>query len=131
MGMLFWKNTKNLGSRGESLAVKYLKSNGYKILEKNFKNNRGKQMGEIDIIAKKNNEIIFVEVKTRELKECENVLPEENITSLKLKKLEKIANFYLKINDLWDSPYRFDAISVWLNESQKEAKIKHIESIFI
>lgn len=131
MGMLFWKNTKNLGSRGESLAVKYLKSNGYKILEKNFKNNRGKQIGEIDIIAKKNNEIIFVEVKTRELKECENVLPEENITSLKLKKLEKIANFYLKINGLWDSPYRFDAISVWLNKNQKEAKIKHIESIFI
>lgn len=129
--MFFWKSTKNLGSRGENLAVKYLKNKGYKILEKNFKNNRGRQMGEIDIIAKKNNAIIFVEVKTRELKERGNVLPEENITPLKLKKLEKIANFYLKINGLMDSPHRFDAISVWLSKNQKEAKIKHIESIFI
>ncbi len=125
------KKKKNLGEHGEDLAVKYLKKNGYKILERNFANTIGRRLGEIDVIARKKKEIIFVEVKTRGLDKRDNTLPEENITPRKLHKLSKIANNYIKINNLIDAPYRFDAVSVWVSNDYKINKIKHIESIFI
>lgn len=131
--MLFWKEKKrkSLGASGEDIAAKFLKDKGYKIIERNFKNYKGRQLGEIDIIAKKNKEIIFVEVKTRELEKYQGTLPEENITFSKLHKLSKIANSYIKTENLWNFPYHFDAISVWLSQDYKKAKIKHIENIFI
>ncbi|HRY82506.1 MAG TPA: YraN family protein [Candidatus Moranbacteria bacterium] len=124
-------NTKNLGNLGEEEAVKYLKNNGYEILDRNFQNNFGRRLGEIDIIAldPKEKEIVFVEVKTREFEKYKNTLPEENITYSKLRKLNKIANAYLRLKNLEDEAYRFDAISVWLSEITGEAKIKHIQSL--
>ena len=56
-------------------------------------------------------------------------LPEENITRLKLLRLEKIATAYLRLKKLDEADYRFDALSVWLDAAQKNAKIKHIESL--
>lgn len=129
--MFFTKKKKNIGEKGEELAAIYLKKKGYKILDRNFKNHQGRQIGEIDIIAKKGEEIIFVEVKTRELERYKNTLPEENITFSKLHKLSKIANSYIKINNLWNCPYHFDAVSVWLSKDFKEFRIKHIDNIFI
>lgn len=124
-------NTKNLGNLGEETAVNFLKDNGYKILDRNFQNNLGRRLGEIDIIAKdfKNGEIVFVEVKTREYEKYKDTLPEENITYAKLRKLNKIANTYLRIKNLNNVPYRFDAISVWISEKTGESKIKHIPSL--
>jgi len=52
---------REFGALGEKLAAGYLKKNGYKILEKNYKN----KLGEIDIIAREGDEIVFVEVKSR------------------------------------------------------------------
>lgn len=123
--------TKKLGDLGEDAAIKFLQNNGYKILDRNFQNNLGRRLGEIDIIAKelKNSEIVFVEVKTRDYEKYGHTLPEENITSAKLKKLNKIANVYLRIKNLSNSPYRFDAISVWINTKTNETKIKHIPSL--
>lgn len=119
------------GSLGEKVAARYLKNLGYEILGFNFQNNLGRRLGEIDIIArdKKRNEVVFVEVKTREMKKFGGTLPEENITYPKLRKLEKIANAYLKINKLEKDNYRFDAVSVWLDQVEKRAKIKHILSL--
>jgi putative endonuclease len=127
----FKTNTKSLGERGENEAVLYLKKKGYKIIARNFKNNKGRQLGEIDIIAQKNKEIVFVEVKTREMEKYHETLPEENITLSKLKKLNKIANLYIRINNLWEYNYHFDAISVWLGRDGKKKNIKHLENIFI
>ena len=130
--MLFFKKqeARSLGQMGEDLAVKYLEDKGYKILDRNFCNTKGRRMGEIDIIAQKEKEIVFVEVKTRELLVYDETLPEENINRKKLHKMAKIANFYIQKRDLWKNPYRFDAVSVWLNVPLKKAKIKHLESIF-
>jgi putative endonuclease len=124
-------NTKNIGNLGEEEAVSYLKNNGYKILDRNFQNNLGRRLGEIDIIAQdlKNKEIVFVEVKTREYEKYKDTLPEENITYSKLKKLNKIASAYLRLKNLSDEPYRFDAISVWISNETRETKIKHILSL--
>ena len=121
----------NIGVKGEEVATDYLKRKGYKIIEKNYTNNLGRQLGEIDIIAKEKDAFVFVEVKTRNLKNYSETLPEENITQSKLRKLSKIANQYLYTNKLLEKPYRFDAISVWLDIENNLAKVKHIESIYL
>ena len=130
--MLFWKKkNKGTGAEGEEIAARFLIERGYKIVKRNFKNLKGRQLGEIDIIAEKNKEIIFVEVKTRNLEKYRGTLPEENITFQKLNKLNKIASSYIKQNNLWHHSYHFDSVSVWLSRDFKEYKIKHIENIFI
>ena len=121
----------SLGARGEKAALNYLKSIKYLILEINFCNKSGRRIGEIDIIAKEGNEIVFIEVKTRNNTSHNYVLPEENITSAKLYKLNKIASYYIANKKLYNSPYRFDAITILANSSQSTAKIKHLKNIFI
>lgn len=130
MGWFNKKETKSVGELGEEAAEKYLKNQGYKILARNYQNEIGRRLGEIDIIARDGKETVFVEVKTREAERYSRTLPEENITPAKLHKLNRIANQYLNSRKLWDRPYRFDAVSVWLDEEQNSAKIKHIKSIF-
>jgi len=135
---LFEKKKESVGVLGEKMAVKFLRKKKYKILETNFQNTRGKRLGEIDIIAKvKNNrgvwEFVFVEVKTRVVKsdKKDDVFPEENINRQKLYKLQKIAQFYIRENDLWDFAYRFDAVSVILSGDCKKARIRHLKNIFL
>lgn len=119
-----------IGKIGEQAAAKFLKDSGYEILEMNFKNDSGRRLGEIDIIAKDPaDEIVFVEVKTREYQKYQNTLPEENITSAKLRKLSRIASAWLNYKNLKDAAYRFDAISVWLDQETNTAKIKHIKNL--
>jgi putative endonuclease len=133
MDILFLKNKKtnlDTGALGEKIAANYLEEGGYKILETNFKNPLGRRLGEIDLIAQKDGVLVFVEVKTRNFEKYKNSLPEENITPSKLHKLSKSGQFYIKSKHLWDSNYRFDAVSVWIDNSHKAAKIKHIENIF-
>jgi putative endonuclease len=120
---------RSFGDIGEKTAAKYLKNKGYEIIETNYQNKFGRRIGEIDIIAKDKGEIVFVEVKTREMQKYLNTLPEENITYGKLAKLAKIANIYLKSKSLENSDFRFDAISVWLDLDNKLAKIKHIDHL--
>lgn len=126
-------NTSCTGKTGEGVAATYLRNNGYIILEMNYKNNLGRRLGEIDIIAEDNtaNELVFVEVKTREYHRYKDTLPEENITYTKLKKFARIVNVYLYKNNWQDRNYRFDAISIWLDFSSRMAKIKHIRNIYL
>lgn len=122
---------ENAGKTGEQIAANFLRGKGYEIIEMNFKNNTGRRMGEIDIIAKdkENDELVFVEVKTREYQKYKNTLPEENITYSKLRKLSRIASAYLNKVRLTEASYRFDAVSVWLDWETRMAKIKHISNI--
>jgi putative endonuclease len=124
-------NHLDIGQAGEKVAEEFLQKKGYVILGRNFKNDTGRRLGEVDIIAedKENDELVFVEVKTRDFQKYRNTLPEENITFNKLKKLSKIANAYLYKNNLRDKNYRFDAISVWLDFETRNAKVKHIQDI--
>jgi putative endonuclease len=124
-------NKNKTGRLGEEAAANFLRRNGYEIIEMNFKNTMGRAIGEIDIVAKdlESQELVFVEVKTREYQKYKDTLPEENITPSKLRKLSKIASAYLNYKNLMDASYRFDAISVWLDQETTMVKIKHIKSI--
>lgn len=122
---------KKIGNIGENLASDFLKKKGYEILDRNFQNNSGPRLGELDIVAmdKNRKELVFVEVKTRDLKKFRETLPEENITYSKIRKLSKIAQYYIYQKRMKEINFRFDAISVWLDEEAKKAKIKHIISL--
>jgi len=119
------------GQTGEQVAANFLKSKDYEILDMNFQNDSGRRLGEIDIVAKDldQNEIVFVEVKTREYHKYKDTLPEENISYQKLRKLDKIATIYLRQHKMTDYAYRFDAVSIWLNFETRMAKIKHIQGL--
>ncbi|MFH2092521.1 MAG: YraN family protein [Pseudomonadota bacterium] len=111
---------KILGQTGETAATSFLKSRGYTILETNF---RTKQ-SEIDIIAKKENTICFIEVKTR--KSLTKGLPRESVTHAKQQKILLGATAYLQKNNLFDSRIRFDVIEVYKKDQSFEFHfIKH------
>ena len=120
---------RTFGDLGERLATRYLQNKKYIILDTNFQNKTGRRLGEIDIIACDSDELVFVEVKTREMQKYSETLPEENITHKKLLYLAKIAYIYIRLKNLEHMPYRFDALSVWINLEEKIAKIKHIQSL--
>lgn len=110
---------KELGNKGEQIASYYLERIGYKILDKNFR----KRTGEIDLIAEDNEEIVFIEVKTRTNKNFG--YPEESVDNKKLKKLITTANLWLE--DKGEHMWRIDiiAIETYINPP----KITHIKNI--
>ena len=106
------------GKLGESIATEYLRNNSYSILETNFKC----KIGEIDIIAKKEDRIIFIEVKTRTNDAFG--LPREAVNLYKQKKIRLVAMSYLKMKRLYNSSCRFDVIEIINGE------ITHLENCF-
>jgi len=110
------------GKLGEDIAKKYLESKGYKIIEQNYKT----KYGEIDLVAKKRNELIFVEVRT---KKGENFgTPEETIDKKKLRKLWGNTKAYAAWKK-WQGPYRIDAVCLVLKYDNAVERINHYESI--
>lgn len=119
--------TKQLGILGEKIAEKYLKKQGYKILDRNF---RYKGYGEIDIIAKKEENLSFIEVKTREIAGSTPYMPEDNITYFKQKQLIKLAKIYLAKNPAaagLDIPWQIDVIAVEIDPISRKSNLRHIE----
>ena len=112
-------NNKILGNEGEEEATKYLMKNGYKIIERNFLC----KQGEIDIIAKDKNEIVFVEVKTR--RSTKYGLPAEAVDENKQKHIYKAAEYYLYKNKLEKEYVRIDVIEIYYKNNSY--KINHIK----
>lgn len=116
--MLGKRFNKIVGDSGEAIAINYLKKHKYKIIETNYKH----KIGEIDVIAKKNNVLIFVEVKYRSSDYFG--LPREAVNEYKQNKIRLIATAYIKQKRLFDNPCRFDVIEIL------DGKITHIEDCF-
>jgi putative endonuclease len=110
------------GKKGEQLAVDFLKSAGYQVLEINWNFKKY----EVDIIARQNESLIIAEVKTRSGNYFGE--PEAWVTKVKQKNLIKGAEAYILLNNL-DLEVRFDIISVILPQ-KGEPKIHHIEDAF-
>ncbi|KGO90327.1 YraN family protein [Flavobacterium suncheonense] len=110
-----------LGKQGEEAAVVFLKKEGYEILERNWVF----QKAEIDIIAKKNDVLAIVEVKTRSNTEYGD--PQNFVNQKKIKLLVKAVNEYVGTKNL-DFNIRFDIIAV-KNDATK-LQVEHLENAF-
>src|SRR5437764_12313332 len=95
------------GARGERLARRYLKRSGYKILLRNF---RGRTGGEIDIVCRDNDTLVFVEVKTRGGEDFGR--PVEAVSRDKRKRISRGALAWLRMLDNPDILFRFDVVEV-------------------
>lgn len=112
-------NNREVGTKGEYLAVEYLKKQGYKILEQNIHFSRA---CEIDIIALDKNTLVAIEVKTRRSTSCGT--PLEAITKQKFNNIKTGLFSYLQTHSEYKK-YRIDAISVMLNTGE----IEHLKNI--
>ena len=110
-----------LGEEGEKIAIQYLKSKKYIIHHTNWRMSHL----EVDIIAEHEDELVFVEVKTRSSDEYG--APEEAVDNQKERDLIRLASVYLENLQL-EVASRFDIISIILNE--KESNITHFEDAF-
>ena len=111
---------KELGQEGEQIASNYLQKKGWGILEMNFRYSRS----EIDIIASKENLLIFVEVKART--NTAFGLPEDFVDEKKAENIIKGAEHYIHKTN-WNGNIRFDIISIVKKDS---IEIEHIEDAF-
>jgi putative endonuclease len=115
---------KDIGFSGEEAAAAYLEKMGYKILDRNFR----VKSGEIDIIGKEGDYIIFIEVKSRY--STSHGTPSESVTRHKQLKLYKTAELYIMIKKLWHCKFRFDVIEVIFSIQNNNMDIKLIKDAF-
>lgn len=118
------RSLQNIAKIGEKLAVEHLKTQGYQILDENYRFQRG----EIDIIAKHEERIVFVEVKTR--RSLKYGLPQSAVTEQKQRQISKIALAYLQTHNLMDAPCRFDVIAIQLTRQLEVLRLEQIKSAF-
>lgn len=115
-------NRQQFGKESEFLAVRYLKKNGYKILEQNYRN----KIGEIDIIAKEKGTLVFVEVKARKTHIFGN--PKWAVTPKKQRKICMVALCYLKATKQTHVKARFDVVA--LSSLKENPQIEIIKNAF-
>jgi len=115
---------KEFGDLGEKLAAKYLKKHGYKILCKNYKC----KLGEVDIIARASDEIVFIEVKTRASDPYLSGM--YNVDNRKQFHIMRTAVWYMEQSDCKLQP-RFDIIEMEIDRDTAQLiSVNHIESAF-
>ena len=138
--------TSKIGILGEDLAESFLVKRGFKIIERNHL----KKWGEIDIVAKKDKSIRFVEVKAVSCpsfgvltKEDEIIgkyvsretyldgfRPEENVHKYKLERLNRVIQTYLSQNRVSpETPYQIDVVAVWIDVKTKYARVELLENV--
>ncbi len=112
-----------VGKEGENEATRYLESQGYKIIQRNFEC----RQGEIDIIAKDKDEYVFIEVKTRQ--NFHYGVPCEAVNAPKQKHIWKATQYYLYLYKLEDKSIRIDVIEVY--KRRCKFYVQHIKNAII
>ena len=107
----------DLGKWGELLALKKIKSLGYKCVTSNY----SCPLGEIDLIARDGDTLVFIETKTRRGRSLGYA--KEAINEKKRRQLSKVALFYMKANNCCDIKSRFDVVAINLNENRREIEV--------
>lgn len=113
---------RETGRLAENLAVAALKKKGFAIVETNFHN----RFGEIDIIARDKNILVFVEVKAKKGEGFGT--PEEMINRQKLKRVQNMATIYMKGQNL---PCRIDVVAVILSPLNELIRLTHYENVYL
>lgn len=122
---------KIIGDLGEGIACRYLKGQGFKVLEQNYL----KKWGEIDIITQKGEFLHFVEVKTLQKNDVESVDLSnndalQNVHEKKLQRLWRTIESYLSENNVYDDiDWQLDVCAVYLDVKRRKAKIELIENV--
>jgi len=127
-------DSKELGILGEKIAENYLQKKGYKILEKNYSPSfiSGLNIGEVDLIAKKKDVIIFVEVKTLRQSLGGFFNPEDKVDYQKQRKIIKTAQSYILEKKLFSEiKWQIDVLSIVIDFEKRKAKIKHFENAVV
>lgn len=117
------RDARELGRRGEDLARGHLERKGYRIVAEGFRLHRG----EIDLVARDGETLVFVEVKTR--RGADLGLPEEAVTPAKQRQIRRVAREYLMANGLGDVVCRFDVLAVE-RAADGGYEIRHYEDAF-
>ncbi len=117
------KESKDIGEIGEGIVAEYLSSKGWFILERNFRSSHG----EIDIIAKDRQFLVFVEVKNYSFRSIGK--PMFSITVPKKRCIIHAARTYLQYKKIQDMFCRFDVVAIYRDENDIE-NIEHIENAF-
>jgi len=113
---------RDTGILGEKLARDFLKKRGYRILETNYRCPEG----EIDIVAKHKDYLVFIEVRTK--RSLEFGSPEESITTTKMERLRAVASHYRQDHDNLPPLWRIDVVAAELNQKGKPLRIELIEN---
>lgn len=117
------RHKKRLGQIGEELACTYLLNHKYQILERNFQ----KRYGELDIVAVKDNILVFVEVKTRIGRKFG--LPEEAVTPRKLAEIKQTAYYYKLLHPELPESMHIDVIAIELETDETLKAFRHIPNV--
>ena len=115
--MVLHPEKKEIGQKGENLAVAYLQNLGYKVLERNYRC----KLGEVDIIALDNDTLVFIEVRTRS--SLDFGLPQESINRRKRHQISKVALEYMTRKKLKNTPARFDVVAVSLEPGKEKVDL--------
>lgn len=113
---------KAVGDAGETFVAEYVKKQGFIISARNYRT----KYGEIDIIAENNDEILFIEVKTRSFGSFAD--PQEYVDSYKQRRITVTADYYLRYNGYGLEP-RFDVAEVFIDNDGK-MELNYIENAF-
>ena len=134
-----FSKSRQKGNLGEDLASLFLMKHGFEILERNYL----KPWGEIDIVARKNKTLHFVEVKSvsceirqnnvsRETVTHETVRPEENMHENKLERLKRVIQTYITDQRISrETPFQLDLITVRIDTDSKTALVESFDNVVI
>jgi len=115
-------NRRLLGEQGEALARAHLEQDGYVVRDTNYRC----PWGEVDIVVEKNEEVVFVEVRTQRSKRFGSL--EESVTALKRKNLVSTAYHYIEVHDL-SLPWRIDLIAIDVDAKGIVERLEQLENI--
>ncbi len=130
---------KEIGKNGEDVACKFLVKQGFSIVTRNY----WKKWGEIDVVAKKDSLLHFVEVKTVSRENLEgrqgsvsyetldNYRPEDNVHTWKLERLRRVIQTYLLAECREGESWQFDIITVFLDMDNKKARVHLMNDIVL
>lgn len=113
---------RETGILGEKLACDFLGKNGYHVIETNYRCPRG----EIDIIARQGDTLVFVEVRTK--KNLQFGTPEESITPDKMERLRTVAAYYNQSRNNLPASWRIDVVAIQMDSKGRVSRIEIIEN---
>ncbi|WP_379151268.1 YraN family protein [Paenibacillus sp. sgz5001063] len=116
---------KQKGADGERAALQYLSSQGYRIIERNWRC----RSGELDIIAEYGEVLVFIEVRSRSGSPLQGT-PEESVDERKIRQVRATAQVYIHMKSEYERRVSFDVVTVMLNEDRSIASLHHIRDAF-